>query len=429
MESYNHLSYSSSKHTSAQYLGRNMSEYSDVSLPEDSIYEHITRAQGRNGNTTADQYSSTSSDKTKERNQISKCLLLSTPSIVALIIAILITCVAIGITLQVTQKQLFLKDDFQKLNETIQVYLSEEIEKLDIDKLSNEISRLDQSFKDIQNTLNNTLFNVEVLLATSLLHSCAAIFQKNPFSPSGYYYIYTSSSTHKRRLKVYCDMTEKCGDCTSRGWMRVIELNISKPSSQCPPGLCLNSGILRTCNICGKSKGGCSSDTFPVGVSYSRVCGRVLGYQVGYSDAFEQNKIGSIKRYDGIDLTHGDPKKQIWTFVAARSEIYNRPQSVCPCINPDDTSILKPPKFVGSNYFCDTGSIHTPSLGQFFSNNTLWDGMGCSNRNQCCSFNRPPWFFRQLPHPTTDDIEMSVCRSGSQRREDIAIETIDIYVQ
>ena len=65
--------------------------------------------------------------------------------------------------------------------------------------------------------------------------------------------------------------------------------------------------------------------------------------------------------------------------------------------------------------------------GVFYGDDPLWDGAGCGPLNTCCSFNRPPWFYKQLPHPTTSDIEMAVCRDFSD--EDIAIETVEIYVQ
>ena len=47
----------------------------------------------------------------------------------------------------------------------------------------------------------------------------------------------------------------------------------------------------------------------------------------------------------------------------------------------------------------------------------------------CCSFNTPPWFYKQLPQPTTDDIEMRVCRDEASSNEDVAIESVTIYVQ
>ena len=36
---------------------------------------------------------------------------------------------------------------------------------------------------------------------------------------------------------------------------------------------------------------------------------------------------------------------------------------------------------------------------------------------------------KTLPQPTTDDIEMSVCRNEGRDNKDIAIETVEIYVQ
>ena len=49
----------------------------------------------------------------------------------------------------------------------------------------------------------------------------------------------------------------------------------------------------------------------------------------------------------------------------------------------------------------------------------LWDGRGCILSNPCCSFNNPPWFYKQLPQPTTDDLEMRVCRDEDVGNEDI----------
>ncbi len=59
-------------------------------------------------------------------------------------------------------------------------------------------------------------------------------------------------------------------------------------------------------------------------------------------------------------------------------------------------------------YFCDIGHLTSsfcwvswcwPSVG--------WTGL--SYTKQCCRFNFPPWFYKQLPQPTNDDIEMR-CR-------------------
>jgi hypothetical protein len=82
------------------------------------------------------------------------------------------------------------------------------------------------------------------------------------------------------------------------------------------------------------------------------------------------------------------------------------------------------------DYFCETGrnGDNWPIDGQFYSE-PLWDGIGCGAGNGCCTFNAPPWFYKQLPQPTTDDIEMRVCTDEERSTEDVAIEVIDIYVQ
>ncbi len=54
----------------------------------------------------------------------------------------------------------------------------------------------------------------------------------------------------------------------------------------------------------------------------------------------------------------------------------------------------------------------------------LWDGAGCGPLNTCCTFNNPPWFYKELPEPTTDDIEMRVCQDHGSIDEEIAIDII-----
>jgi hypothetical protein len=167
-------------------------------------------------------------------------------------------------------------------------------------------------------------------------------------------------------------------------------------------------------------------------VEYSKVCGKIIGYQVGSPDAFHthggRNNIDS--RYvDGVSLTHGRPRQHIWTFVGAVDEVGSWPVGSCSCTNTNTASqATPPPAFVGSNYFCDTGSsAHWQTI--FYGSDPLWDGAGCGPLNTCCSFNNPPWFYKQLPQPTTDDIEMRVCRDSETSDEDVAIESVEIYMQ
>ena len=132
---------------------------------------------------------------------------------------------------------------------------------------------------------------------------------------------------------------------------------------------------------------------------------------------------------DGVSLTHGRPRQHIWTFAAAQDETTTNPHTKCPCTNINiASSATPPPAFVGNDYFCDTGSS-SAYTNKFYSGDPLWDGAGCGPQSTCCSFNNPPWFYKQLPQPATDDMEMRVCRSTNSSNEDISIEMFDIYIQ
>ena len=180
---------------------------------------------------------------------------------------------------------------------------------------------------------------------------------------------------------------------------------------------------------------GCSSVVFPVeGVQYSRVCGKIIGYQQKSPDGFwpyirgGQTTIDSCY-VDGISLTHGQcPRKHIWTFVAALHEYNSHRDTVCPCTNIRNNPPPAVPSFVGQDYFCDTGSENHYQF-IFYGNDPLWDGAGCGQFSTCCSFNSPPWFLKELSPPTSDDVEMRLCANENRSNEDITFETLEIYVQ
>ncbi len=177
----------------------------------------------------------------------------------------------------------------------------------------------------------------------------------------------------------------------------------------------------RTCET--PSSSTCSQVSYSTkNITFLEVCGKIKAYQVGIIDAFT-----SSFDADGINLAYGNPRQHIWTFVAAQSEVAH-PSRICPCTNLSETSRARgPPAFVGNDYFCDTGSQGTAIINLFYGDDPLWDGASCGPLNTCCSFNNPPWFYKELPEPTTDDIEMQVCRDGSD--ENIAIEMVDIYIR
>ena len=214
------------------------------------------------------------------------------------------------------------------------------------------------------------------------------------------------------------------------GWRRVVYLNFTDPNTPCPSSWRLTSHSKRTCGRVNTSAS-CDSVSFPVsGGDYTRVCGRIIGYQYNYVEGFEAYDLGTVTTIDGpyvdgVSLTHGSPRQHIWTFVDGYSE-FGDINDACPC---DTTVNIAIPPFVGEDYFCESGwnSDSEPSR-VFYSDDPLWDGDGCTASSTCCSFNNPPYFTKQLPSPTTDDIEARIC-DGSHWSNDIPIEFIELYVQ
>ncbi len=192
---------------------------------------------------------------------------------------------------------------------------------------------------------------------------------------------------------------------------------MADPSQQCPSGFRLRTSPKRMCER--TSGAGCTSVAYPVhGVQYSRVCGRVRGYTYATPDGIHAHTIDGTY-VDGVSITHGQsPRKHIWTFAAIGVT-----PTQCTC-----GSTRTP--FVGNNYFCDSGNYGNDWSPQLFTN-AMWDGEGCGPTNQypCCQFNSPPWFCKELPQPTTDNIEVRVCSDQGLSNEDTLIDLIELYVQ
>ena len=116
--------------------------------------------------------------------------------------------------------------------------------------------------------------------------SCREILQLAPQSPSGLYWIRASEHAAKHIPLMYCDMEKSCNG-VSGGWMRLASINMTDRSHQCPSGLRTLEEPRRLCAMNTDSPG-CSSTVFSVqGVQYSRVCGKIIGYQQKTPDAFD----------------------------------------------------------------------------------------------------------------------------------------------
>ena len=168
--------------------------------------------------------------------------------------------------------------------------------------------------------------------------------------------------------------------------------------------------------------GSCHATFYATGSQYSRMCGRVIGYQIGSTDAFGGNAVGdSIDSYYvyGVSVTHGTPWGHIWTLAAGFTEGEYISQGFdCPCVNSSIPGNVFPPSFVGNNYYCESGS---PLCS------TTLSGMASSVRVSVAAMENllhgSVWSYQ-----TTDDIEVRICM-GQPSYDDVAIELLELYIQ
>ena len=226
----------------------------------------------------------------------------------------------------------------------------------------------------------------------------------------------------------------QCGDGL---WYRVAYLNMSNSTHECPsPWMEIRSTSVRTCGRSTSTGASCSSETFFTrALQYSKVCGRVIGYQYGSPGAFNLHgrpptNSPDDNYVDGVSVTYGTPRTHIWTYAAGVSGTTSFDLSgSCPCANPAATTNVLPPHFVGDNYFCESGNQEeTTEVSNFFEDDPLWDGEQCEG--ECCSNGRsPPWFSVILPNPISDDIEVRICGDEGTDNEDTPVQLLEIFVQ
>ena len=294
-----------------------------------------------------------------------------------------------------------------------------------------------QTFLDSTQTNHNRLINIKM----DSLEECLSEHKEQVTGKLNT--LQTSQANHTSQLLKIQDCVTylkiihgpyTCGG--TGGWRRVIYLDMTDPSTTCPSGWNMTEYSKRTCGRATDGRYTCDSATFPVRGEYSRICGRIRAYQWGSPDAFVRYHTGTITTIDrdyvdGVSVTHGTPRNHIWTLAAGLSENDSSYLSnVCPC----DASIdIRVPSFVGEDYFCESG-LHerwTGASSQFklYPSDTLWDGDDCLPSSTCCSQGDPPYFVKQLPTSTTDDIEARICLDEVASNEDIAVELVELYVQ
>jgi hypothetical protein len=213
-------------------------------------------------------------------------------------------------------------------------------------------------------------------------------------------------------------------------WHRLIYINMTDPSHQCPSVWKeYNTSGVRACGRPTISAGSCASIQYFSYQQYSRVCGRIIGYQFASPDAFKRNSPnGHHINLDGINITRGANRSHIWSYVAGIDQNpSSQSRSNCPCSNENGQGIGPPPS-VGDRYYCESGNPDNRFMAKLYSDDPLWDGQQCEGT--CCTgTNSPPWFSVQLPAPTTEGIEVSICCDQGTNDEDVPVELVEIYVQ
>ena len=246
---------------------------------------------------------------------------------------------------------------------------------------------------------------------------------------SGYYWILPA--TGPPAVQVYCDFNRQCGCDGPSTWTRAALLNMSDPNQNCPGDLFTYTDPVRSCGVAQNTTPSCHSLPYQThGHQYSRVCGRILGFQngdtIGVSNLIANSFSIDQVYLDGVSLTHGSEgsRQHIWSFVSAIAEEQPINVLLCDCSNSNEWDFNT--FFVGNDYFCDSGKrgVFRPAI--FLSEDPLWDGAGCGGNSTCCQFNNPPWFCKTLPQPTTDDLEVRICAGSSGTTP---IELIELYVQ
>ena len=274
-------------------------------------------------------------------------------------------------------------------------------------------------------------FRQKVYKKGTAVGSCSDLRQYL-YLESGYYPILMQTGDE---VMVYCDLDKEIKG--RKGFMRIVNINMSNPNTDCPNGLSLRrDGDLRTCQR-GQHNAGCSATQFSTsGVQYSRVCGRIRGYQWASPNAFFasyriQRKITMIDEpyVDGVVLTYKEDnvRKHIWTFAAAADEIDRATTSYgCPCTNIYSKNPKTIPSFINEDYFCETGTRNPFKFNTFYTDDPLWDGKGCGEVSTCCD--KGEWFCKDVPK-TSSDIELRLCGNEPRYNEDTPLELIELYVQ
>ena len=177
-----------------------------------------------------------------------------------------------------------------------------------------------------------------------------------------------------------------------------------------------------------------------VSVTLKCMCGRVMGYQYGSTDAVypndgSPNSRNDINSYyvDGVSITYGSPRQHVWTLMDGLHEattVFGNGHYICPS-SEGSRQHLQPfiPK---EEYYCESGNPATDGTWQYilYTSDPLWDGKGCGRLEvKNCTDSSLPWFNKVLSATVTDYLELRVCGDEATATENVPVSFYELYVK
>ena len=184
------------------------------------------------------------------------------------------------------------------------------------------------------------------------------------------------------RKDVKRNISISVSECGRGLWYPVATLNMTDPQQQCPTGWReYNESSVRACGRPVTDSSSCANTSYTTGRQYSKICGRVIGYQVSSPDGFLSSGTIDGNYVDGVSITYGrNPRQHIWTYAAGVTEnSRDHTRNNCPCSN---SNSKQPLEFVGVNYYCESANpldSAVVNIASLYSNDKLWDGKQCSD--------------------------------------------------
>ena len=166
-----------------------------------------------------------------------------------------------------------------------------------------------------------------------------------------------------------------------------------------------------------------------LGIPYTQVCGRAIGYQHHTLDAFLACFVGIAgiddPYIDGLSITYDTPRRHLWTYAVGYAQSEFSFTGNCSCA---DNTGAQPPSFVQDHYYCESGNAAGRVQDRWYTDDPLWDGEGCPTGNTCCDPPNLPWFNRVIDTTSTADIELRLCRDQQTDDEDASVELFELYM-